>query len=357
MVRRIVMRSVLRGARKNEAGSAGRPARKTRPDHGIRKPVRPATVGIVGLVVGVLVLLAAFRIDDLPLIGGGDTYQAAFRDASGLAPGNEVRVAGVKVGKVTGVDLARQGNAPYVRVTFRVRGVRLGDRTGATIRLKTVLGQKFLALTPAGTGRLHDIPLDRTASPFDVLDAVQGLAGTLDQIDTQQLAQAFTALSDAFRDTPASVKASLTGLSRLSQTIASRDGQIRELLKHARVVTAVLAERDQDFRKLIDTATQLLTEVRNRKDAIHQLLVTTTQLADQISGLVRDNRATLAPTLQRLRAVVAVLQRNKTKLEDTLTSLAPFVTAFANVVGNGRWFDSYVDGLVQGFTPGVNNNG
>jgi phospholipid/cholesterol/gamma-HCH transport system substrate-binding protein len=49
---------------------------------------------------------------------------------------------------------------------------------------------------------------------------------------------------------------------------------------------------------------------------------------------------------------VGVLQRNKTKLEATLTSLAPFVTAFANVVGNGRWFDSYVDGLVQGFTPG-----
>jgi phospholipid/cholesterol/gamma-HCH transport system substrate-binding protein len=196
--------------------------------------------------------------------------------------------------------------------------------------------------------------LSRTASPFDVLDAVQGLAATLDQIDTRQLAQAFTVMSDAFRDTPAAVKASLSGLSRLSQTIASRDQQIRELLAHARVVTGILAERDEDFRKLIQTATQLLTEVRDRKDAIHRLLVTTTELADQISGLVRDNRATLGPALQRLRAVVGVLQRNKTKLEATLTSLAPFVTAFANVVGNGRWFDSYVDGLVQGFTPEVN---
>lgn len=338
--RRRVMRAVLRSGRAAGAG---------------RKPVRPATVGIVGLLVGIAVLLAAFRIDDLPLIGGGAVYHAAFRDASGLAPGNEVRIAGVKVGKVTGVDLARHGAAPYVRVTFRVKDVRLGDQTGATIRLKTVLGQKFLALTPDGTGRLQEIPLARTASPFDVLDAVQGLAGTLDQIDTNQLAQAFTVLSDAFRDTPAGVKASLSGLSRLSQTIASRDQQIRELLQHARVVTGILAERDEDFRKLIQTATQLLTEVRNRKDAIHQLLVTTTQLADQISGLVRDNRAALGPALQRLRAVVGVLQRNKTKLEATLTSLAPFVTAFANVVGNGRWFDSYVDGLVQGFTPEVNH--
>jgi phospholipid/cholesterol/gamma-HCH transport system substrate-binding protein len=319
---------------------------------GARRVPRPATVGIVGLVVGVLVLLAAFRIDDLPLIGGGDTYHAAFRDASGLAPGNEVRVAGVKVGKVTGIDLAHHGSTPYVRVTFRVKDVNLGSETGATIRIKTVLGQKFLALTPAGSGRVDEIPLTRTASPFDVLDAVQGLAGTLDQIDTAQLAQAFTVLSDTFADTPQSVKASLTGLSRLSQTIASRDEQIRELLQHAKAVTGVLADRDEDFRKLIVTATQLLTEVRNRKEAIHELLLTTSQLADQISGLVRDNRATLGPALQRLRTVVGVLQRNKTKLEATLTSLAPFVTAFANVVGNGRWFDSYVDGLVQGFTPG-----
>jgi phospholipid/cholesterol/gamma-HCH transport system substrate-binding protein len=340
VTRRRVMRAVLR--------SGGRSATA-------RTPVRPATVGIVGLIVAAAVLLAAFRIDDLPLIGGGETYHAAFRDASGLAPGNEVRIAGVKVGKVTGVDLARHGASPYVRVTFRVEDVRLGDRTGATIRLKTVLGQKFLSVTPDGTGRLDEIPLSRTASPFDVLDAVQGLAGTLDQIDTGRLAQAFTVMSDAFRDTPAAVKASLSGLSRLSQTIASRDQQIRELLAHARVVTGILADRDEDFRKLIQTATLLLTEVRNRKDAIHRLLVTTTELADQISGLVRDNRAALGPALQRLRAVVGVLQRNKTKLEATLTSLAPFVTAFANVVGNGRWFDSYVDGLVQGFTPEVNH--
>jgi phospholipid/cholesterol/gamma-HCH transport system substrate-binding protein len=316
-----------------------------------RRSVSPAAVGVVGVIVAFLVLLAAFRIDDLPFIGGGATYSAAFRDASGLAEGNEVRVAGVKVGTVRAVELARHGGTPYVRVTFRVKGVSLGDQTGATIRLKTVLGQKFLALTPGGTGTVDEIPLSRTASPFDVLEAVQGLAGTLDQIDTQQLAAAFTVLSQTFADTPESVKASLTGLSRLSQTIASRDGEIRELLAHAKTVTGVLAERDEDFRKLIASANLLLDEVRHRKDAIHELLVTTTELADQISGLVRDNRAQLAPALQRLRTVVGVLQRNKTKLEATLTSLAPFVTAFANVVGNGRWFDSYVDGLVQGFTP------
>ncbi|NUT07737.1 MAG: MCE family protein [Hamadaea sp.] len=313
---------------------------------------RPAVVGGVGVAVLFALLLAAFQIEDLPLVGGGTSYSAAFRDASGLAPGNEVRVAGVKVGKVTGIELAQSGNGAYVRVGFRVRGVVLGERTGATIRIKTVLGQKFLALDPQGGGELRgEIPLDRTASPFDVMQAVTGLAGTLQQIDTQQLAQAFTVLSATFADTPASVRASLTGLSRLSQTVASRDDQLRELLARSKNVTAVLAQRDEEFQRLISDADLLLAEVHARRDAIHTLLVATSQLADQISGFITDTKTTLQPALQKLRSFVGVLQRNRTKLENTLTSLAPFVNAFANVVGNGRWFDSYVAGLVQGYLP------
>ena len=88
-----------------------------------------------------------------------------------------------------------------------------------------------------------------------------------------------------------------------------------------------------------------------RRDAIHQLLVGTDELATQLSGLVADNRAQLEPALRKLREVVAVLQRNRDDLEQTIQRMGPFVTAFANVVGNGRWFDSYVDGLLQPYLP------
>ena len=72
------------------------------------KPFRernPLIIGGIGLAVLVGLVVAAFHVDDLPLIGGGTTYQAAFRDASGLEAGNEVRVAGVKVGKVDSIGL------------------------------------------------------------------------------------------------------------------------------------------------------------------------------------------------------------------------------------------------------------
>jgi phospholipid/cholesterol/gamma-HCH transport system substrate-binding protein len=315
----------------------------------------PFAVGLTGLLVLAALLGLAFQFD---AVKGwtARSYRAAFHDASGLAPGNEVRVAGVRVGKVTGVDLASGSGGMYVRVAFRLDddGVRLGRETGATIRIKTVLGQKYLALDPKGAGTLPEdaeIPLSRTATPFDVVQAVSGLAGTLDRIDTEQLAKAFRTLSATFQNTPPAVDASLRGLSRLSETVASRDRELRELLTRARSVTGVLADRDEEFRRLVADGEALLTEVSRRRDAIHNLLVGTDELARQLSGLVRDNRAQLAPALARLRGAVAILQRNKDNLESTIQRMGPFVAAFANVTGNGRWFDSYVSGLLQPYQP------
>lgn len=324
----------------------------------------PRVVGLACLGVLAALVLVAFRLDDLATLTA-TTYRAAFRDASGLATGNEVRVAGVRVGKVTDVELARKpspqaaslGDKPvaFVRVTFRIEDddLRFGTDTGASIRIKTVLGQKYLAVEPKGPGRLHgEIPLARTASPFDVVDAVTGLAGTLDAIDTTQLATAFSTVAEAFTDTPASVRTSLDGLSRLSKTVADRDAELRQLLERARSVTAVLAGRDEEFQKLVTDGSLLLAEVSRRRDAIHELLVGTSTLSEQLTGLVADNRAQLQPALAELRATVAILQRNRTNLERTIQRMGPFVTAFANVTGNGRWFDSYVAGLVQPFVPG-----
>jgi len=114
----------------------------------------------------------------------------------------------------------------------------------------------------------------------------------------------------------------------------------------------VLAQRDEEFRRLVTDGGLLLAEVQRRRDAIHTLLVSTDQLATQISGLVADNRDRLAPALRELRTVVGTLQRNRSRLEQSLANMAPFITAFTNVIGNGRWFDSWVDGLLQPYVPG-----
>ncbi len=305
-----------------------------------------ALVGGIGLTVVAVLLLLAFNADSLPLIGGGTRYSAAFSEAAGLRPEDEVRVAGVKVGKVSAVEL----EGDHVKVSFRVKGAWLGDRTAASIKIKTLLGRKFLALEPEGERRLPrgaEIPLDRTLSPYDVVEAFSGLTTTIEAIDTGRLARSFDTLAATFRNTPDEVRGAVRGLSALSRTIASRDAELRELLGHTRGVTTVLAERTDEFTKLITDSNLLLTEVRARRAVITALLRNTSELAVQLSGLVRDNRARLGPALAQLEGVVGVLRKNQDNLDRGIALLAPFVRVFANTLGNGRWFDTYVQNLTS----------
>ncbi|CAM5277728.1 hypothetical protein STENM223S_07707 [Streptomyces tendae] len=179
--------------------------------------------GEVGLLVLTLLALLAYRVDRLPF-GGGTTYSADFSEAAGLDEGDEVRIAGVKVGRVTGVAL----DGPKVKVTFEVEDAWLGDRTTAAIAIKTVLGDKYLALDPLGSGRQDPdarIPLTRTTSPYDVTQAFQDLSGTVDDMDTGQLAESFRTISDTFKDSPPHVRKAATGLSDLSKSLSKRDAK------------------------------------------------------------------------------------------------------------------------------------
>ncbi|MFF3325325.1 MCE family protein [Streptomyces sp. NPDC002889] len=306
----------------------------------------PVVIGAVGVTTLALLAVAAFNADGLPLIGDGETYSAAFSEAGGLKPGDEVRIAGVKVGKVDEVDL----DGDHVKVTFRVKGEPdFGTRTGAAIRVKTILGAKYLALQPKGPGQLaagSEIPLNRTVPAYDVVAAFSDLTTTTEKVDTDGLAKAMDTISATFEDSPDEVRQSIKGLSKISRTVASRDQALRELLDHANGVTGVLSERSGEFSALIKDGDKLFKEIAARRAAIHSLLKSSAALGIQLSGLVEDNEKEIGPALKGLNQVVAMLERNQASLDRSVQLLAPYVRVFTNTLGNGRWFDSYIQNMV-----------
>ncbi|MFF0063100.1 MCE family protein [Streptomyces sp. NPDC005279] len=306
----------------------------------------PVVIGAVGVSLLAMLAAAAFNADSLPVIGNGDTYSAAFSEAGGLKPGDEVRIAGVKVGKVDEVDL----DGDHVKVTFRVKGdPEFGTRTGAAIRIKTILGSKYLALQPKGTGQLRpgsEIPLNRTVPAYDVVAAFSELTTTTEKVDTARLATALDTISTTFEDSPSEVRASIKGLSKISRTVASRDEALGELLDHANGVTGVLSDRSGDLGVLIKDGDKLFKEISRRREAIHTLLKSSAALGIQLSGLVADNRKEIGPALKGLNSVVTMLERNQASLDRSVKLLAPYVRVFTNTLGNGRWFDSYIQNLV-----------
>jgi virulence factor Mce-like protein len=312
------------------------------------KPLRernPIGVAVAGLVLLLVLGMLAYRADDLPVIGGGTTYSAYFSEAAGLKDGQEVRVAGVKVGKVTGVSL----KGAKVKVTFRVKDIWVGNATRAAIMIKTLLGSKYLQLDPLGYRRQNPgepIPLGRTVAPYDVTTAFEDLGRTFDDLDTAKLASSLETISSTFENTPASVRVALRGLSSLSNTIASRDAELARLLAGTKRLSGTLAAQNAQFETLFKDGNLLLGELSRRREAIHALLVGTRRLADELIGLVDDNRRTLGPTLASLEQVTGVLQRNQKNLDRALETAAPYVRVVGNSMGSGHWVDGYLCGTV-----------
>ena len=308
----------------------------------------PVLIGAVGLVVLAVVLGAALSSDRL--IGlAGSGHSALFGEAGGIKGGDPVKVGGFEIGRVTAVEL----DGPDVRLDFRVTDgeVNLGTETTAAIGVDTILGQKYLKLTPAGPGSLSDIaeiPRARTVAPYDLPEVLDTLTDTSAQIDTPRLAEALDTISSTLDGRAPQLRAALDGVNRLSRTVSSRDEELRLLLERASGVSGVLAQRAQQMRLLIGDGNLLLGELESRRQAIGELLRNASALSDQLRGLVRDNETEIGPTLDRLNSVIGVLKDNQANIEQTLRGAGLYATGLGEALSNGPFFNAYLQNLVPG---------
>ncbi|GAA5044271.1 MCE family protein [Nocardia callitridis] len=315
----------------------------------------PQFLGALGLAIVLLVTVSAFFVDRLPIIGASTKYTAEFSEAAGLKKADEVRIAGVKVGAVSDVRL--EGNK--VLVDFRTKDAWIGDDTTASIQIKTVLGKKYLALDPKGSDPADPgqrIPLSHTVAPYDVIDAFSDAARTIDDIDTTQLADSMRVLSEAFETTPPEIRASIDGVARLSNTVAKRDQELKKLFAATKQTTKVLADRNAEFERLLSSGGQLLAELNIRQQSIKQLLTGAQTVSRELSALVHDNEEQMGPALTNLRGAIDLLNQNQQNISRTLELAAPFYGLYANVTGNGRWFDAVITNLIPPALPEIPGN-
>jgi phospholipid/cholesterol/gamma-HCH transport system substrate-binding protein len=304
------------------------------------------TVGVVGALILVAVVVAVYSYDKLPFIKGTTDYSAYFAEAGGIKPGSDVRVSGLGVGRVSTIRL----DGTKVLVNFTVRdGVDLGDRTEAAIKTETVLGTKFLELTPRGDGQLAGpIPLERTTSPYDLPTALGDLTATISALDTTQLSSALTTLANTFKDTPPDLKIALEGVARFSDTLNTRDAKLRDLLANANRVTAVLAKRSEQIASLVVNANALLSELLAQRNSVDVLMNNLTAVSQQISAVVKDNRTQLKPALDKINGVFGILDNRRKELQRTLYLLRRYAMSFGEVLGSGPFFKASLVNLAPG---------
>lgn len=151
--------------------------------------------GVIGVVLAILIIGVGLQPERLMSLATQVRYQALFADGGGLAAGNDVRIAGMKVGTVKDVSL--QGKNALV--TFSLDGTaQLGSQTTAHIRTGTVLGARILTLESAGAGTLRQldvIPLSRTSSPYSLTEALDDLTTNTAGTNTDAINQSLDTLS------------------------------------------------------------------------------------------------------------------------------------------------------------------
>ncbi|MFL0294848.1 MCE family protein [Mycobacterium sp. SMC-18] len=308
-----------------------------------RNPLVLCAVGVAGTVG---MALFALNYDKVPLINQDKNYSAYFADAAGLIPGAAVQVSGYRVGKVDSLGL----DGPRVLVTFNLdKGIHLGDRTEASIQTRTVLGSKILEITPRGGGQQNaPIPLERTRSPYQLPDALGDLTSTISGLNTDQLSQALTVLTDTFKDTPAPLKVAVAGVGRFSDTLNQRDAQLRNLLANARKVTGVLAEDSDKIVALVQSSNALLVQLRTESAAVEQISKNIAAVTEQVRGLIGEHRNTLKPALEKLNGTLAILDQHKDQIQSAIKKLNSYAMSLGESVASGPFFKAYLSNLLPG---------
>ncbi len=306
-------------------------------------------LGTVSLVVLLVVMAAAFNLQKFPGFRGTD-YHVQLTDASGLHKGNMVQIAGIRVGRVDQLHIS----GDHVTVDVNVKGATLGDKTQASVQVLNLLGEKYLELTPRGSGEMNGgdtIPVSRTNGSYDIVATLSELTTTTEAINVPRLSRALTTLGDTVNAASPHIEATFNGLSRISQAIASRDEGIQQLLGRADRVTKLLAQRRGDLVTLMKQGELVFQELLARRNAIHSLLVNAEQLAVQLRGVATDNQAQIGDALKQLHVALTFLRGREKQIDTTLTNLGPYASILINIIGTGPWFDAFVPNLASIGTP------
>jgi phospholipid/cholesterol/gamma-HCH transport system substrate-binding protein len=313
----------------------------SKPDR--RQDRDPLRTGIFGVVLVVCIVLVAFGYTSLPFWPQGRPYTAYFADAGGLVPGNDVYVSGIKVGQVQSLELA----GDTAKVTFTVnRHIAVGNQSLAAIRTQTILGQRSIAVTPAGTGTATTIPLSRTTTPYALGSALEDLGQNAGELDKPQFEKSLQVLTDALHDATPQLRGALDGVTSLSRTLNRRDEALESLLAHAKSVTAVLAQRAAQVNKLIVDGNQLFGALDARRAALAELIGGIDDVSQQLSGFVADNRKEFGPALSQLNTVLDDLNERRDYISEALKRLPSYATTLGEVVGSGPGFNVNVYGVL-----------
>ncbi len=313
----------------------------------------PYAVGVVSLLVIGLITGLAFMVGLLHLLEHTYSMEGSFTDAAGLRKGDDVKLAGVKVGRVTGIEADRDEGLVTVKWVVN-DGVDIREEAGADIALETLLGSKFVRITQPteGDDLMADlpsdkrvIPVDRTTTPVDVFDLTREATDRIEATDNDRLNDLILQLAEITKDKRGTVTDLIDSVDTLASAINEREGQLDALLESADELASNLADKDQTLVTLIDSSRTILDFLIQRRDELAAALGAGSDAVRSLSVLIDANAAELDAILDDLHPTLATVDANMPQLNRALAITGPAFYGQSLAGTHGPWQDIYVAAL------------
>lgn len=291
----------------------------------------------------------------------GDTvgYTAVISDVFGLREGDDVRMAGVRVGRVEKIEL--QGDVAKVSFVVQSDQQLLGT-TVASVTYQNIVGQRYLGLSLGDIGEPQalppgsEIPLERTDPSFDVgalLNGYEPLFSALNPTDADNLTKG---VIESLQGDRASVVSLVDETARLTDSFAGRDQQLGQVITDLNVVVNNLAQHNDSLDEVITQTRGVVSTFDARRPDLVESMGSITAVVRQLSTIADEVYPSLNELVVREPGFAQHLVGIEPQLAFTGANLPLLLKGFARITNEGAYANSYACDLnATGFFPGLND--
>ncbi len=311
--------------------------------------MRGLTAPLVKLVIFLLVTVAttyalAATISNASY-GKTITYKADFTDATGLLAGDDVRIAGVRVGSVKGIKLVRHNTA---EVSFSVTKSRpLPVSVQVRLKYRNLVGQRYVSLDPgAGSPKLQSpkavIPQSQTYPALDLTALFGGFRHLFAGLDADEINQLSMEIIQTLQGEGGSVETLLSHTASLTNALADKDKVIGELIDNLSTVLTTVGMRDTEFTSLIVQLQRFVSGLAQDRTAIGSSISGINSLADATASLLQDSRPLLKQDIVDLQALAKKLNLHSDAIAGVIQRMPEKVGSLTRTATYGSWFNFFL---------------
>ncbi len=310
---------------------------------------------IFAVVTIVATALLAFTIANTSG-GGGTRFNAIFSDVTSLNKGDEVRIAGVRVGQVDKISIVNDREA---KVEFS-----LTDRdwlpvgSTATIRYRNLVGQRYIALEqgdgPQGMKMTEGqtIDLDHTSPAVNLTTLFNGFRPLFQTLSADDVNKLSYQIIQVFQGEGGTISELVRTTASLTNTIADKDRVIGDVIDNLNVVLTTVNEHDKELSSLIVNTQQLVTGLANDRGVVGDAVTSLAGLADTAADVLEPTRPSIQGSVSALNTLAGTLNAQSDAVNQVLANLPVKLDKLSRIASYGSWFQFYLCGIDVVAGPG-----